>query len=361
MSLAWRWGGAVRRKLLSAVALGGHQRIELWHMLADLVEAEMEIEVALGVTIESYQDQGRSLVPAILKRWQRVLLEGKSVEREIALWVPASEGMVLQGLGRVQAAPLLEAAARIAESRVKQVNAVWSALAMPLALALGIVVSLWLSGSEFVPVMLEMVSPERMDTASRIFTGASSWIHGNVAGVAVGIVLGFVALSWITLNWAGVGRATADRVPPFSLYRTVSGSSFLFVVIELLRSGVDLNAETFGQLKVSASRYTRSRIEAIEARMKQGQGLGRAMVESGHGFPDPALVAVVAALDGQPGWEEKLAGFVSRWSARSEELLRRRTAVANMVLMTFAAVAMGIAIKALFGMMKGVQQGGLPS
>lgn len=361
MNFVGRWGGAVPRKVLSAFALGGHARVELWHLLSDLVGAEMEIEKALEVAIKSYEDQGRTLVPAILKRWEAVLLAGRPVEREIALWVPASEGMVLQGIGRVQAGPLLEAAARIAESRVKQVRAVWSALAMPVALALGIVVSLWLSGSEFVPVMLEMVSPARMDAASRIFTGASSWVHGNVVGVAVGIVVGALVLYWLTLSWSGLGRTLADRVPPFSLYRTVSGSSFLLVVIELLRSGVDLNEATFGQLKMSASRYTRSRISAIEARMKQGQGLGSAMVTSGHGFPDPALVAVVAALDGQQGWEEKLAGFVARWSERSEELLKRRTAVANMVLMTLAAVAMGIAIKALFGMMKGVQQGGLPS
>ena len=360
MSVVRRWGGAVPRRAVAAVALGGNARVELWHMLADLVASEMEIEVALGVTIASYEDQGRSLVPTILKRWQRVLLEGRPLEREIALWVPATESMVLQGLGTVEAGPLLEAAARIAEARVKQMGALWSALAMPLALALGIVVSLWLSGSEFVPVMLEMVPVSRMETAARVFTGASSWVHGNATAVFAGIAGGGALLAWLTLTWTGLGRTLADRVPPFSLYRTVAGSSFLFVAIELLRSGVDLNEATFGQLKSSGSRYTRSRIGAIEARMKQGLGLGRAMVDAGQGFPDPALVAVVAALDGKEGWEEKLAAFVARWSERSEQLLKRRTAVLNMVLMVAAAVAMGIAIKALFGLMKGVGQGAVP-
>ena len=328
-------------------------------MLSDLLAADLELERALEVTIKIYEDQNQSMRPLVLKRWQRALFEGRFTE-ELTLWVPATEAMVLQAQGQVEAGRLFEAAARIAEARATQVKALWVALAMPLALAVGIVVSLWLSGAEFVPVMVEMVPASRMEMSAKLFTGASSWVHENVLMLCVEIIGVAVALTGLTLWWSGPGRTLADRFPPFSLYRTVAGSSFLVVTIEFLRAGVDLNERSFGQLKRAASVYTRSRIAAIEARMKQGEGLGEAMVEAGHGFPDPSLVAVVAALDGTEGWEEKLAGFVERWTERSEEMLKRRTAVLNAVLMVCAAIAMGIAIKAMFGMMQGVGEGVLP-
>ena len=230
-------------------------------------------------------------------------------------------------------------------------SALWGALAVPGALAAGILIALWLSGAEFVPVMAEIVPISKWEIWSKLFADASLWVHGNGLEIVAGLGVGGGALSVTTLNWSGPGRQLADKVPPFSLYRTIAGSSFLFVVIEFLRAGVDLNERTFAQLRASSSRYTRSRITEIERRMKAGAGLGRAMVECGYGFPDPSLVAVVAALDATEGWEEKLAGFVARWARRSEEMLKRRTGFLNGALLTLAAVIMAVAVKGMFGVM----------
>ena len=109
--------------------------------------------------------------------------------------------------------------------------------------------------------------------------------------------------------WTGPGRTVLDRIAPFSLYRTLTGSAFLFVTMEFLAAGIDVNDRTFEALKRAASPYARHRIAAIQGHMARGVGLGRSMVLAGHGFPDPSLVPVVAALDGAPGWERKLARF----------------------------------------------------
>ena len=72
----------------------------------------------------------------------------------------------------------------------------------------------------------------------------------------------------------------------------------------------------------------------------------------GHGFPDPSLVPVVAALDGAPGWELKLGRFVERWVGRSEELLRSRAAALNGALLIVAAVVMASGIDAMFSILE---------
>ena len=348
--------GRVGRLLISMQALGGSARVEIWNMLTDLMEARLDVERAMQVTIQTFRDQGQSVKAWILEKWLRSLLDGRFPE-EVALWVPATEAMVIQGYGRVDASRLFAAAARIAEGRGKQKSALWSALGMPAVLAAGIVISLWMAGGYFIPVMAEIAPPSRWDPWTRVFAEAALWVNANDVQLGIWIAVGIVVLTLVILNWTGIGRVVADKAPPFSLYRTLAGAAFLFVVIEFLRAGVDLNERTFGQLKSSASRYTRSRVDAIEKRMREGAGLGRAMILSGHGFPDPSLIAVVAALDGTEGWERRLAGFVSRWTERSEELLRRRAAVLNAILLTLAAVMMGVAIKGMFGMMSAATVG----
>ena len=351
-----RFLGRLSRLAVRWAAFNGSSRVEIWNMLNDLMEADLDIETAMKVTIRTYRDQGQSLRPWVLGKWRRALLDGRFPE-EVALWVPATEAMVIAGYGRVDALRLFGAAARIAEARGKQKSALWAALGMPAALAAGILISLWLAGGQFIPVMAEIAPPSRWELWTRLFAEAALWVHGNDVALGIWIAAATVALAFVTLNWTGPGRALADNAPPFSLYRTIAGAAFLFVAIEFLRAGVDLNERTFGQLKASASRYTRSRIAAIERRMRDGAGLGASMVESRQGFPDPSLIAVVAALDGTEGWEERLSGFVARWTARSEELLKRRAGFLNAVLMTAAAVMMGVAIKGMFGMMSAASAG----
>ncbi len=94
------------------------------------------------------------------------------------------------------------------------------------------------------------------------------------------------------------------------------------------------------------------RIGAIQRGMARGAGLGRAMALAGHGFPDPALVPVAAALDGAPGWEDKLARFVERWVGRSEDLLKSRAAALNGALLIVVTLAMAAGIDAMFSVLQ---------
>ena len=96
--------GRVGRFLISMQALGGSARVEVWNMLTDLMEARLDVERAMQVTIQTFRDQGQSVKAWILEKWLRSLLDGRFPE-EVALWVPATEAMVIQGYGRVDARP----------------------------------------------------------------------------------------------------------------------------------------------------------------------------------------------------------------------------------------------------------------
>ena len=206
--------------------------------------------------------------------------------------------------------------------------------------------------AHFIPVIETVSPPEQWSAGARLFRSVSLWLNGNTLLFAA-ILAGLAALTATAMvAWTGPGRTLLDRVAPFSLYRTLTGSAFLFVVMEFLAAGIDVNDRAFEALKRAASPYARHRIAAIQHFMARGSGLGRSMVQAGHGFLDPSLVPVVAALDGAPGWERKLARFVERRVGRSEALLRARAAVLNGALLIVAAVVMGSGIDAMFSILE---------
>ena len=339
------------QRLAAALVMGRKARTDCFRMIADLLEAEFSLERALEIAAQASKDQGHAGRARLLGSWRRALLEDRFAETAAGA-LPASEAMIFHAYGRVDAAMLFAAAARVGEMRDRQLSAVWKALAMPLVLAVGLVLLLWAAGGYFIPVIESVSPPEQWGQGARLFRSVSSWLYANPL-IFGGTLAGLAAVTAAAMvAWTGPGRTQLDRIAPFSLYRTITGSAFLFVVMEFLAAGIDVNDRAFEALKRSASPYTRHRIASIQGFMARGSGLGRSMVLAGHGFPDPSLVPVVAALDGAPGWERKLTRFVERWVGRSEELLRARAAMLNGALLIVAAVVMASGIDAMFSILE---------
>lgn len=345
---------AAWRRLHAGLVMGRKARVDCFRTVADLLEAGFELERALDVTARALA--GRGGRAGLIQGWRRALPAGRFAEA-MAASVPAAEAMIFEAYGRVDAARLFAAAARVAELRERQMAAVRSALAMPLLLGLALVLMLWAAGGWFVPVLEGVVPAERWGFAAGLFRAVSLWLHAHPHLFAVLFAAAVLPALAATVYWTGPGRTALDRIAPFSLYRTLAGSAFLFVALEFLGAGLDLNDRAFEDLKRRSGPYARHRIDAIQRHMVRGAGLGRAMTLTGHGFPDPSLVPVVAALDGVPGWEGKLARFVERWVGRSEDLLRTRAAGLNAALMVLVTLIVAAGIDAMFSIL---QQAGRP-
>ena len=338
------------KKALGVVLLPRRARIDLYATIADLLASDFAIEAAFSITAKTAQDQGNTTTAWIVRRWHAALTRGRFAT-EIAEWVPGSEAMIFAAYGRVAAEALFAAAARIADLRDRQAAAVRDALALPALLFASVLVMLWAAGGHFIPVFAAILPDNEWPVLGGLFRDVSLWLYDWPHVLLGALVVAGIFVRLVLLRWKGPGRALLDRIAPFSIYRTTVGSAFLFVLLEYLRAGLDLNDRTFSELKRSASPYTRHRIGTIQTRMSRGAGLGQAMMESGHGFPDPALSPVVAALDGVPDWETKLSRFVDRWVRRSEATMKARSAVINVVLTVFVtAVVVGM-VQSLFGIM----------
>ena len=345
------WVNGLGRGFMAWLVFGRKARVDCFEMVVDMMEAEFALERALEVTIKAARDQGQGGRAWVLEKWREALPRDRFAE-VAGNWVPGPEAMIFAAYGRVEGGVLFAAAARIASLRERQISAVWGALGMPLVLSVGVIVVVWAAGGHFIPVLETVSSPESWGPGASLFRGASTWLYANPGVFAAWIAGGLAVVLVVMVYWTGPGRTMLDGVAPFSLYRMVTGSAFLFVVLEFVGARVDLNERTFALLKSRAGPYARHRITAIERHMGRGVGLGQSMVLAGHGFPDPSLAPVVAALDGVVGWEVKLSRFVERWVGRSDELLRARAAVLNGALLVVVTVVMGTMIDAMFSILK---------
>lgn len=336
---------------LDRLAFTREHRISTWMVCADLLEAGFEIEKVLPVVAEAARAAGRRRVGRVVDGLIPALVTGE-MRAAVARVAPPSEAMVFEGFGRVEAAAVFRAAARIAEVQDKVALALRRELAGPALLVVVIAVMLWAAGEFFVPTMEDMAPVEEWPVASRLAAEVAVVFKDNVLRIGGGFVGLSVVVAWLARNWTGRGRAVADGFFPFSIVRLVSGLSFVLTVVEAMRAGLELDARLFRGLATGGTRYTRQRIAAIGDAMERGEQFGQAMAGTGHGFPTPELIPVVTALDGTEAWEERMGKFVDRWVARSERLVGEHAAVANRVMTGIVVLIAGSGMWLLFGVLQ---------
>ena len=332
-----RPGRRLRARLLGMVLLPRRRRVVVFRTVAELLDAGEGVETALAVVASGHRSQGDTIQAWYLERWIDALRTGTFAET-VAGAVPTLEGMIFGAYGEIPAERLFVSAAAVAEMRGRQTSALTKALAMPVALFAATAVGLWAAGGWFLPALTTVLPADRWDLVGRWFHAVATWIWNHDLQILVAVSAAAAALAGALSFWTGPGRAAADRFVPFSLHRLLAGSAFLFVALEFTASGIDLYPRGFRRIRRHTTRYATHRIGAIERGMGRGLGFGTAMVEAGHGFPDPELQHVIAALERRAGWEVRAARFVEGWVARSEDMLRIRTAIASHALNAVVAL-----------------------
>ena len=331
----------VRRLWVRATAASSGRRLEIYHMVAGLLEARVDLPNALEAAAQSAEARRAPGEAAMVRLWKEADA-GKRFDAEIARWTPASETVVfgMSGMGRVEPAALFGSAARVCELKRMLVGAILQAVAMPVFLAFALLAVFWTAGGYLLPELVPLSREHRWMLHTKLLVAIATGLHERTWLFAALGAAGIAAVWTATLYWTGRGRRFLDRFPPFSLYRIVTGCSFLLVALELVASKVELSDDTFAKLRRASSPYGSSRIEAIRVGMAQGLAFGKAMEQAGTGFPEPGLIAVSQALDGVRGWNVELSRFLERWVRRSEQTMTARMAVLRIALQ--AAVMAGV-------------------
>lgn len=152
----------------------------------------------------------------------------------------------------------------------------------------------------------------------------------------------FVGIRVSLPRYIGRTRVRLDRMYPYSLYRTVNGTTFLISISALLQAGVQLGA-ALEELEVFANPYMKQRIGAVKYGTAMGNSLGESLHISGYEFPDREAIQHLRLLGGRQGLDKAIASFADDWL---EETIRKIESTGQVVggLGVLLALLMGLVI-----------------
>lgn len=318
-------------------AFNAPTRMRTWKKLA----AQSKHAVSIRDSLSFLKDQAAAQRSSLALVFEDVLSRmGSGHELGTALTGYASPEEILlissgQKAGKVEEGLLL--AVDMLQARRKIVMAILKAIAHPLLLFVVIIVMMLIVSLQAMPQIAALADPRKwtgLAKALYLFSAfVSSW-----AGIASGIlILGMIVLILVSLPcWTGPARRVADKAPPWSIYRLMVGSVWLFTLATLMRSGRQ-QSQILDMMAVEehTTPYLRQRVQAINVHIVAGKNLGEAMYESGMGFPDAMLIDDFCIYARLPGFHDRLYGIAKDWMDEGIERIQRNAQLMNTCLLVF--------------------------
>ncbi len=268
------------------------KRLSLYEKLADYLEDG----VALVETLEKFQGWYKKLKDSrakILGEWLHAMRAGQNFQAAVAPWVDPTERMMIDA--GEQAGDLvtgLREAVYVTEARRKIRSTVAGALIMPVLLFAAFIALLVGLSQTLIPKLEGMLPLEHWPEVSVMYRAMAVTVgeHKGSFALIFGGLLAFALYLQPRLKRSKL-RAILDRVPPFTLYRTIQSASFLVSLSAQLRSGVPVETSIQNIARVT-SPWVRSHAREMLRLIAQGAKPGTAMDT---GFLEKELAADVQA------------------------------------------------------------------
>ena len=334
--------GSVVSRMLAGLAFPKQDRAMAWQLVSDIVAVPTEVEEALEVAASIFEAKKKKGIAKRLRSIRRAIGQDK-FEEAMANFAPGPEGGVFTVVGGADLGKMFAGAARILRIQQKINQAVVGAVVPPFLVFFLVFLSVLFAGRNLFPILVELVSLEKLDSLNRWIVEFCLWFGQNpfVIFVVLGAVLFAIGLS-VPL-YVGRGRDYLDNLPPWSLFRMVTGSAFVMAIVESARAGHDINRRFLSNMAKRLGRYSQMRVSRIAKGLTSSSGnIGTSCLKHGAGFPDHDLNAVWSAFDKREDWVEPLDRFLERWLEDVEVKAKQNAAVLRTVMMAFAAISLGL-------------------
>jgi type II secretory pathway component PulF len=248
-----------------------------------------------------------------LAEWKRAVQNGRTLAEGLRDWVPQAEQLVIlaaEQSGRLEAG--LAAVIDVVQAARRIRSVITGGAAYPLLLLAVVLCYVYLFAAWVIPEFARVSDPSGWRGAAQGLHLVSQWVQHWMAYAVLALVL-LLAAVWHSLpRWRGSARLLADRLPPYSIYRMVSGSGFLFAFSALLSAGITVEKALL-RLYECASPWLRERLEGALLGVKSGLNCGEALKNSGYGFPSPEIVDDLCVHAEYRGFPEALKTTADEW------------------------------------------------
>jgi len=274
----------------------------------------------------SYQGRKPSEPLAIaFFEWKRSVQNGRTLAEGMRDWVPLTEQMLIQAgeqSGRLEAG--LVAVVEVVQATRKIRGAVLGGAAYPLLVLAFVLGYIYLFGTRVIPEFSRLGDPAMWHGPARSLHLMSDLVQGWMLQMVL-LLIALAALLFYSMSrWRGSARLLADRLPPYSIYRMLSGSGFLLAFSALLSAGITVEKSLY-RLCDSAGPWLRERLEGALL----GLNCGEALRNAGYGFPSPEIVDDLCIYSEYRGFPEVLKTLANEWMEEGVARIAAQMKVVN--------------------------------
>lgn len=267
----------------------------------------------LGNRASSHGKKPSQPLAIAMSEWKRAVQSGQPLAEGMQDWVPRAEQLVIlaaEQSGRLESG--LSAVIDVVQASRRIRASIAGGLAYP-ALVLAVVLSYaYLFGTLVVPEFARVSDPTRWRGSAQALYLASDWIRAWMPVLVLLVIAMIVLIVHSLPRWRGESRILADRLPPYSVYRMVQGSGFLFAFSALLSAGITVEKSLL-RLCESANPWLRERLEGALLGVKSGLNCGEALKNAGYAFPSPEIVDDLCIHAEYRGFPEVLRMVADEW------------------------------------------------
>ncbi|MCT4533762.1 type II secretion system F family protein [Halodesulfovibrio sp.] len=343
---------ANKLRLAAFLFFGSKVRRKFYLRLAAMTENGLGLNDVLEV-MQQRMKRKRNPLHLILTEALERMQSGGSLADSLQGFIPDAEYMLIKsGVDSGDIPNALELACGLIDAKQKIVTAITKALSYP-ALLCGLIVLFLLVVTRYVvPKLSLIVDPTQWKGSAAVLYSVALFVNSPIGVLTLCAFLGLIATMLATLpHFTGKARIVCDKLPPWSLYRLILGSIWLFTLATMLKANVQLSV-ALDDMLLSAKRngWLAERIEAIRAQLNLGKTIGEALDDSGFQFPDEELVEDLLIYAALPGFDARLYSIAEQWLEQGIERIEVQCKAINggfLVIMLGILCGIGLAVTSL--------------
>lgn len=212
-----------------------------------------------------------------------------------------------------------------------------------------------------VPEFSKMLPQEKWTGIAAALLLLSNFV-ASVYGAAAALLFVFtIILIFLTFPvWTGTFRIMADKFPPWSIYREIVGSSWLFSVATLMSAGIQPR-QIFSESLMSrtCTPYLKERISAIDYQMSLGKNIGVAMQDAKMEFPSEEVVEDMCVYAELPDLEKQISDIAQEQMIECIENVKQKMKIIQTTLMFTVAILIVFVLVSIYSLVSAVGQSNL--
>lgn len=319
---------------------GAKARGKIWQKLAVCLKAGVTTGEALNMIWTHTSDDGRKPnhpVAKIISYWRQEIADGQTLGDAIRPWVPEGEQIIIAAGEQSNLVQAIDDLLKIQQAKKTISSTIIAGLIYPIILCFAGCGFLIMFSVRIVPQFTEVLPREKWSGTPVIMAGAGDFFTHYLIVILLAIVGICVGVSISLPKWTGRFRVYADKIPPWSLYRLYSGSSFMLIMSSMLSAGAS-PLKIIDTMRKNASPWFDERLSSTERYLRGGSNVGDALYNTGFDYPDKETVRDLRSYAGQADFAAILRRLGDLWIDESMGKVKAQTMIMKNVAMLFAAM-----------------------